>query len=52
MSFSVLSHPAAVALAERLVPPLLPATFQRVGAVIFGTKSKQPAIGRETPLAP
>ena len=30
-----------VALAARLLPPLLPATFERVGTVVFGTKSKQ-----------
>lgn len=47
-----LSHPPEVALAERLFPPLLLATFQRVDTVNFGAKSKQPAIGRKTPLAP
>lgn len=27
--------------AAELLPPLLPATFRRVGVVVFGTKSKQ-----------
>ena len=33
--------PAAIDTAARLLPPLIPATFARVGTVIFGTKSKQ-----------
>lgn len=41
VTFSPAMHPDAVRLAAELLPPLLPATFHRVGTVIFGTRSKQ-----------
>lgn len=41
VTFAKAMDPAVVELAARLLPPLLPATFARVGTVVFGTKSKQ-----------
>ncbi|EGT5593214.1 2'-5' RNA ligase [Corynebacterium striatum] len=41
ITFAQSMAPEAVELAAELLPPLLPATFQRVGTVVFGTRSKQ-----------
>ncbi len=41
LTFAQHMHPHVLNRAQELLPPLLPATFQRRGAVVFGTKRKQ-----------
>lgn len=41
ITFSPHMDPAVVDLAAELLPPRIPATFRRVGTVVFGTKRKQ-----------
>lgn len=41
LTFSPVMHPRVTELAGHLLPPLIPATFHRVGTVIFGTRRKQ-----------
>lgn len=41
VSFAPRLEPRVVEKAAELLPPLIPASFQRVGTVVFGTKRKQ-----------
>ncbi len=41
ITFAATMPQAAVDVAAELLPPLIPATFSRVGTVIFGTRRKQ-----------
>lgn len=41
VTFSPTMAPQVVVRAAMLLPPLVPATFQRMGTIVFGTKRKQ-----------
>jgi len=41
VTFSPHMHERVVQCAAELLPPVIPASFQRVGSIVFGTKRKQ-----------